>query len=195
MRPLVLAAAVAFLVAALVAAGWLGLVLASAVGGTTASGALTTRVGHRETSPQVRRSRRRAPWAERATRVCSRAHERTLDAIDAVVLDSPDLSPRERALRLTADVVRIEGRMLARLTRLRARPRGDRPAIRIALRTFRAEVVADRGALASVRRRWNPAVLIRRGLESRPVNERLRIVFLGLGASGCGTYFDAGSYT
>ncbi len=195
MRPFVLVAAVAFLAAALVAAGWLGLVLASAAGGSTASGALTTRVAHRETPHHVRRSRRRAPWAQRATRVCGRAHERTLDAIDAVVLDSPDLSPRGRALRLTTDVVRIEGRMLAALTRLPARPRGDRPAIRIALRMFRAEVVADRSALASVRRRWNPAVLIRRGLESRPVNERLRIIFLGLGASGCGTYFDADSYT
>jgi len=193
-RVLLLPVAVAALVAALVGAGWLGLVLATAAGeSTTPAPAARSAAAKPRDAKRPRRHAR--PWADRATTVCNRAYEQTLDAIDLVVLDSPDLTTRQRNLELLTRALEIESRTLTALGALRPRPRPDHRTIRDALRLFRGVVADDRGTASLLRRRWSRSLLVRRSAAQLPVNERLNILFLGLGASGCATYFDPDSYS
>ena len=173
--------------------GWLGLALAAATGESTPAPAGRAA---RDTPRPARHARRRAPaWADRATRICGRAHEQTLDVIDNLVLDSPQLTERQKVVRFITRAVKIEGRTFAALKALRPRPRADRGAIRRVLRLYRHELVADRTTAARIGEQWQPAVVNRRRVQSRAANERLRIMFLGLGAGGCATYFDSDSHS
>jgi hypothetical protein len=191
-RAIVLALVAAVAIAALLAAGWLGLALAAATGESEPAPAGRAA---RDTPRPARHVRRRAPaWADRATQVCGRAHEQTLDLIDNLVLDSPQLSQRQRGIAYVTRAVRIEARTLAALKALRPRPRADRRAINRTLRLFEREVAADRALATTVRRRWNPALLARRRAEGRAANARLELLFFGLGAGGCATYLDPQSY-
>jgi hypothetical protein len=191
-RAIVFALGAVVAVAALLAAGWLGLALAAATGESTPAPAGRAA---RDTPRPARHVRRRAPaWADRATEICGRAHEQTLDLIDNLVLDSPQLSQRQRGVAYVSRAVKIEARAFGALKALRPRPRADRRAIRRTLRLFQHELAADRALAAAVRRRWDPALLARRRAETRPANARLELLFFGLGAGGCATYLDPESY-
>jgi hypothetical protein len=147
-------------------------------------------------APRLTRPPRRptAAWADRAGSVCLRGHDRTADLLDEVFYTSSSYSQRQLIMRVLTRGLRIESAVQRRLRALRPRPATDRAQIALALRMMRRELAGDRRTIAALRRRWRPAVLVRQLQSDAAVDERLRVVFLGLGASGCASYFDPDGY-
>jgi hypothetical protein len=92
---------------------------------------------------------------------------------------------------LRADV-RIESRLLARLSRL-SPGRADRTPYREALRLFRGAHARDVRLLALLRNQRSLALAVQ-SRRDEALNGRIRLRFYQVGAFGCATYFDPRSW-
>lgn len=184
-----LPALVACLVLAFLAVGWLGMKLAGDAEAETGRDSLaetpTTTLAPRATPPRSK------TWAERASASCARGLEGTralLDAAPSTV--EPGATEHEFLLTLLDASLKVERRVVRELGALpvsRADQRRVREVIRLLDETHRMGV----GLAASLRVRWDDALLERKLRENARAAARLRLLFLGLGATGCAAYVQA----
>lgn len=188
MRKLLAAVTIA---AAFVGAGWLGMRIAGPVEPAPVREAATKTVEKR-TAPKP--SPVTKTWAEQASASCARALEDTR----AVFRDSPftmadSRSETEAVLRLLRTLSWIDGRTLGELKRVRPSP-ADRRRVNEALDLLAEAHRGNLATVASLQARWRPKLIEQSGRRNARLSEELRVLFLGLGATGCAAYLDPESY-
>ena len=175
----------ACLVSAILAAGWLGTQLAGGADpGPGRAAARPETTPKRSVKPAARNSK---SWAERASAVCARGLEDTRTVLDA--RPEPGASEHAYLLQVLGAAVQVEKRVVRQLDALPL-PRTGRRSVRKVIGELDATRRSGEKLLASLRVRWDESLLERTLRENGRAAGRLRLQFLGLGATGCAAYLQ-----
>ena len=187
MRKVLVAAIVA---AALLGAGWLGTsFVAPYEAEATPKPAATTVVKRKAPKPV-----RKKTWAEQASASCARALEDSRAVLRDSAFTTLDSRTESHAvLRLLRTLAYIDGRTLRQLKRLRPSP-ADRRRVTETLDLLAEARRGNLATIAGLEARWRPELLEQSGNRNMRLNAELRVLFLGLGATGCAAYLDPESY-
>ncbi len=186
MRAVVFAAC---LVVAFLAVGWLGMQLAGDAEAEPGRNGLSPPTTAVEVAAPtaLRRSR---TWAERASASCARGLEDTRALVnEAPFTTEPGATEHEFLLELLDATVRVEGRVVRELDALPVR-RAERREVRDVVRLLDEERRSGADLIAALRVRWDDALLDRKLRANERTGGRLRLLFLGLGATGCAAYLQ-----
>ena len=179
---------------AFLSVGWLGMRLAGdaeaevgptpAPATTTAKAAAPIKVSTpRKVVPAA--PRRLKPWGERASGHCARSSQQL--RVIANTAPKPDATEEAFLLGVLEAAVGVEERLLRELETLPVAA-AERRHVREALRLLKRQFHAGEGLIASLRTRWDDALIERTDLAHKDSSERLVQLFLGLGATGCAAY-------
>jgi hypothetical protein len=126
--------------------------------------------------------RRTKTWAERASASCARGLEDSRALLDGA-------TKNESLLEVLGATVRVEGRVVRELDALPV-PRAKRRQVREVVRLLDGQFRSGKDLLAALRVHWDDALIDRSLRANGRAAERMRLLFLDLGATGCAAYLQ-----